>query len=86
MRLIDEQYTKTPFYGSPRMCCVLRQMGYQINEMRVERLMRLMVIQAIYTNKNMTKADIVAGIAEETGLERVEALKAVESFINPNKA
>jgi len=29
----------------------------------------------------MTKADIVANIAEETGLERVEALKAVESFM-----
>lgn len=29
----------------------------------------------------MTKADIVAGIAEETGLERAEALKAVESFM-----
>jgi putative transposase len=56
MRLIDEQYTKTPFYGSPRMCCVLRQMGYQINEKRVERLMRLMGIQAIYPKKNLTKA------------------------------
>ncbi len=29
----------------------------------------------------MTKADIVADIAEETGLERVEALKAVEAFM-----
>ncbi len=29
----------------------------------------------------MTKADIVANIVEETGLERVEALKAVESFM-----
>jgi DNA-binding protein HU-beta len=30
----------------------------------------------------MTKADIVANIAEETGLERAEALRAVESFMN----
>jgi DNA-binding protein HU-beta len=37
-------------------------------------------------DKNMTKADIVAGIAEETGLERVEALKAVESFMTAIKA
>ena len=29
----------------------------------------------------MTKADIVADIADETGLERVEALKAVEAFM-----
>ena len=34
----------------------------------------------------MTKADIVADIAVETGLERVEALKAVEAFMNSIKA
>ncbi len=33
----------------------------------------------------MTKADIVANIAEETGLERVEALKAVEAFMESVK-
>lgn len=34
----------------------------------------------------MTKADIVSDIVEETGLERVEALKAVEAFMNSVKA
>ena len=34
----------------------------------------------------MTKADIVADIAEETGLERNEALRAVEAFMNSIKA
>lgn len=34
----------------------------------------------------MTKADIVAGIADETGLERAEALKAVESFMSTIKS
>lgn len=34
----------------------------------------------------MTKADIVSNIAEETGLERTEALKAVESFMNSVKS
>ncbi|PWL28899.1 MAG: integration host factor subunit beta [Fluviicola sp. XM-24bin1] len=33
----------------------------------------------------MTKADIVAEIVEETGLERAEALKAVEAFMNSVK-
>jgi DNA-binding protein HU-beta len=33
----------------------------------------------------MTKADIVAGIAEETGLEKAEALRAVEAFMNSIK-
>lgn len=34
----------------------------------------------------MTKADIVSNIVEETGLERVEALKAVEAFMTTIKA
>jgi len=34
----------------------------------------------------MTKADIVADIAVETGLERIEALKAVEAFMNSIKS
>jgi len=34
----------------------------------------------------MTKADIVSTIVEETGLERVEALKAVEAFMTTIKA
>lgn len=34
----------------------------------------------------MTKADIVSNIVEETGLERAEALKAVESFMNTVKS
>eukprot|EP00353_Schmidingerella_taraikaensis_P010433 CAMPEP_0185594860 /NCGR_PEP_ID=MMETSP0434-20130131/76391_1 /TAXON_ID=626734 ORGANISM="Favella taraikaensis, Strain Fe Narragansett Bay" /NCGR_SAMPLE_ID=MMETSP0434 /ASSEMBLY_ACC=CAM_ASM_000379 /LENGTH=82 /DNA_ID=CAMNT_0028222477 /DNA_START=1 /DNA_END=245 /DNA_ORIENTATION=- len=33
----------------------------------------------------MTKADIVAEIVEETGLERAEALRAVEAFMNSVK-
>ena len=34
----------------------------------------------------MTKADIVTDIAVETGLERNEALKAVEAFMNSIKS
>lgn len=49
MRLIDEQYTKTPFYGWRKMTVYLRQVEkYQINSKRVRRLMRLMALQAIY--------------------------------------
>lgn len=55
MRLIDEQYTKTPFYGSPRMTLWLRTQGYALNHKRVERLMRLMGLQAIYPRPNTSK-------------------------------
>ena len=48
MRLIDEQYTKTPFYGWPRMTAQLRRQGYAINHKRVQRLMQVMGMQAIY--------------------------------------
>ena len=47
MRLMDEQYLKTPFYGWPRMTIYLQQLGYQINSKRVRRLMNLMGLQAV---------------------------------------
>jgi putative transposase len=55
MKIIDEQYTRTPFYGAPRMTLVLRKMGYPVSHKRVERLMRQMGIQAIYPKKNLSK-------------------------------
>lgn len=44
MHLIDEHYTKTPFYGSRRMREVLRRKGHKVNRKRVQRLMRLFVM------------------------------------------
>ena len=40
MRLLDAQYTATPFYGSRRMTAWLRSQGYAVNRKRVTRLMR----------------------------------------------
>jgi putative transposase len=57
MRIIDEQYTKAPFYGVPRMTQVVRNMGYPIGHKRIERLMRLMGIQAVYPKRNTSKPD-----------------------------
>ena len=50
MRLIDEQYLRTPFYGSPKMTAWLRRQGHKVNPKRIARLMRLMGLQAIYPN------------------------------------
>jgi putative transposase len=47
MRLIDEPYTKTPFYGWPRMTAHVRRLGLQVNHKRVQRLMQTMGWQAI---------------------------------------
>jgi putative transposase len=48
MRLIDEQYLKTPSWGSRSMRNCLRRRGYKVNRKRVQRLMRLMGLEAIY--------------------------------------
>jgi len=48
MRLIDEEYTRTPFYGYRKMTARLKTQGYQVNRKRVARLMRTMGLQALY--------------------------------------
>lgn len=48
MRLIDEQFLETPYYGSRQMSRHLRRFGYQVSRKRVRRLMRLMGLKAIY--------------------------------------
>jgi putative transposase len=55
MRLIDEQYTRTPFYGVPRMTAWLRRQGEQVNEKRVRRLMRKMGIAAVYQKPRLSE-------------------------------
>lgn len=48
MRLIDAQYTRTPFYGYRKLTICLQKHGYPVNHKRVARLMRLMGLQAVY--------------------------------------
>jgi len=48
LRLLDEQYLRTPFYGSRRMTVHLRRLGHSVNRKRVSRLLRQMGLQAIY--------------------------------------
>ena len=48
MRLLDEQYTRTPFYGTRKMSAWLHMQGYPVDRKRVRRLLRLMGLEAIY--------------------------------------
>ena len=48
MKRIDDLYLLHPYYGSRRMTYVLRQEGFGVSRHRVQRLMRLMGIQAIH--------------------------------------
>jgi len=57
MRLLDEQYTATPFYGSRRMQVALRQAGQVVNRKHVQRLMRLMGLEAIGPKPRLSTAN-----------------------------
>lgn len=48
MRVLDAEYTGTPFYGYRKMTARLQQLGYAVNHKRVQRLMGKMGLQAIY--------------------------------------
>lgn len=55
MDAIDRVYTKFPFYGSRRMVIGLSTLGYSVNRKRIQRLMKLMGIEAIYPKGNLSK-------------------------------
>jgi putative transposase len=56
MRLIDEQYLKTLFYGSRRMTAVLERSGEAVNRKRVQRLMAQMGLEALFPKRLTTIA------------------------------
>ena len=56
MRRIDEQYLKTPFFGSRRMAVTLSGPGEPVNRKRVQRLMRVMGIEALHPRPHTTIA------------------------------
>jgi len=55
MRLLDEQYTRTPQYGVERMTAQLKRKGIVIGHNRVRRLMRLMGLEAIYPKPRLSR-------------------------------
>ena len=55
MRLIDEQYLHTPWYGARQMMRHLRREGYRVGRKRIRRLMRLMNLTAIYPKANTSR-------------------------------
>lgn len=58
MRLIDQEYTRAPFYGYRKMTARLNQVhGYHINRKRIARLMGKMGLQAAYQRARTSRAD-----------------------------
>ncbi len=56
MRLLDEQYTRTPFYGTRKMTAWLQRLGYQVNRKRVMRLLRTMGLEALVPHPNTSQS------------------------------
>jgi putative transposase len=54
MRRIDEQYLKTPYFGSRRMAIWLAREGEEVNRKRIRRLMGLMGLEAIHPGPRTT--------------------------------
>ena len=56
-RLIDEEYTRHPFYGTRRMVVIVsKAVGYRVNRKRVQRLMRQMGLQGMAPGPNTSRA------------------------------
>jgi putative transposase len=56
MGLIDRQFLETPFYGSRRMTASLERSGETVNRKRVQRLMALMGLEALFPRPRTTVA------------------------------
>ena len=55
MRMLDEQYMQRPYYGTRRMRVWLKSQGQDVNRKRVQRLLRLMGLEAIYPKPRTTQ-------------------------------
>src|SRR6202030_133192 len=55
MALIDRQYLARPYYGSRRMAAWLATQGHRVNRKRVQRLMRLIGLVAVYQRPNTSQ-------------------------------
>ena len=54
LRLLDEEYTAHPFLGSRRLTKWLVEQGEAVNRKRIQRLLRLMGLEAIYAKPRLS--------------------------------
>lgn len=90
MRLIDLQYTKTPYYGVRRMTEQLRRKyGLIVNRKRVSRLMNLMGLVTIYRKPNLSKRNeehkVYPYLLRDVEIERVNQVWSTDITYIPMK-
>ncbi len=56
MRLLDEEYLKHPFFGSRKMADALCRVGHHVNRKRVQRLMRVMGLEALAPKPSVSRS------------------------------
>ena len=79
MRLLDEEYTRRPFYGSRKLRKHLNDLGYKVNRKRVQRLMKLMGISSVAPGPNTSKGRCMDNIF----IERLwRSVKYEEVYLN----
>ena len=82
MRLIDQQYLKTPTWGSRSMRNHLQRLGYKVNRKRVQRLMRVMGLEAIYpkprTSRPHPEHKIYPYLLKDLSIERPNQVWAAD--------
>jgi putative transposase len=58
LRLLDEEYTRHPFYGSRKMVVFFKSKGYVVNRKHVQRLMRILGLVAMAPGPNTSKKNL----------------------------
>mgnify|MGYP001548318925 CR=1 FL=1 len=75
MRLIDQEYTAHPFFGSRKIVRWLIGQGHEVNRKRVQRLMRVMGLEAIYPKPKLSLAGrghkVYPYLLRDVAIERV---------------
>ena len=56
MHWIDQEYTAHPFFGSRQLCATLRNLGVAVSRKRIQRLMHVMGLEAIYPKRSLSAA------------------------------
>ena len=89
MALLDKEYTDHPFRGSRGMRSWLRQNGHKVNRKRVQRLMRLMGLEAVYPKPRLSVGGAghkVYQAVSVTGIRRVQGLGVALAVETENDA
>ena len=60
MRILDEQYMQTPFFGVKHLRRTLAELGYRVNVKRIRRLMQLVGWKTVYCKPRTTRPDPIA--------------------------